>query len=115
MHAILAVADYATGFNLRAACICLAGTPDIIPQFAGFPGEAHPVQRYLARNGNKTTFLPVDALVNPVNCKDAMGKGLALQFKHRFPGMSQAYRNACRNQSLRPGRRMIMITPSKKP
>ena len=56
--------------------------------------------------------LPVDTLVNPINCKGAMGKGLALQFKHRFPGMSQAYRNACRNQSLRPGRRVIMITPA---
>ena len=59
MRAILAVADYATGFNLRAACICLERTPDIIPQFAGFPGEPHPVQLYLAHNGNKTTFPPV--------------------------------------------------------
>ena len=32
--------------------------------------------------------LPVDTLVNPVNCKGAMGKDLALQFKHRFPGMN---------------------------
>ena len=32
--------------------------------------------------------LPVDTLVNPVNCQGAMGKGLALQFKHRFPGMN---------------------------
>lgn len=32
--------------------------------------------------------LPVDTLVNPVNCQGAMGKGLVLQFKHRFPGLN---------------------------
>ena len=28
---------------------------------------------------------PVDAIVNPVNCVGVMGRGLARQFKHRFP------------------------------
>ena len=32
--------------------------------------------------------LPVDTPINPVNCKGAMGKGLALQFKNRFPGLN---------------------------
>ena len=59
MRAILAVADYATGFNLRAAFICLAGTPGSIPPFVGCPGEPHPVQLYMEHNGNKTTFPPV--------------------------------------------------------
>lgn len=28
-----------------------------------------------------------DALVNPINCTPAMGKGLALEFRRRFPGL----------------------------
>ena len=59
--------------------------------------------------------LPVETLVNPVNCKGAMGKGLALQFKHRFLGMNQAYQNACRNQSLRPGQCLLYETGQEKP
>ena len=44
--------------------------------------------------------LPVDTLVNPVNCKDAMGKGLALQFKHRFPGMNKTKTRKENRQNL---------------
>ena len=32
------------------------------------------------------------ALVNPVNLVGAMGKGLALEFKARFPGLLESYR-----------------------
>lgn len=35
------------------------------------------------------------ALVNPVNCVGAMGRGLALEFKQRFPDSFAAYRRAC--------------------
>lgn len=35
--------------------------------------------------------LKVDALVNPVNCLGTMGKGLALEFKKRYPVMFDAY------------------------
>ncbi len=34
-------------------------------------------------------------LVNTVNCKGAMGKGLALQFKEQYPYMYLAYRSVC--------------------
>lgn len=34
-------------------------------------------------------------LVNPVNCAGAMGKGLALQFRQRFPEMYENYRARC--------------------
>ncbi|MCY4319582.1 MAG: macro domain-containing protein [Alphaproteobacteria bacterium] len=43
------------------------------------------------------------ALVNPVNCVGIMGKGLALQFKHRFPANFVAYAEACRRRELVPG------------
>lgn len=34
-------------------------------------------------------------LAHGCNCAGAMGKGIALQFRQRFPGMYQAYRRAC--------------------
>ena len=44
-----------------------------------------------------------EALVNPVNCVGAMGKGLALQFRQRFPANNKEYLEACHAGSLRPG------------
>jgi O-acetyl-ADP-ribose deacetylase (regulator of RNase III) len=45
-----------------------------------------------------------DILVNPVNCVGVMGKGLALEFKRRWPEMFQAYRTACSQGRIRPGK-----------
>jgi O-acetyl-ADP-ribose deacetylase (regulator of RNase III) len=36
-----------------------------------------------------------EALVNPVNCVGVMGKGLALQFRERFPEMFASYVRVC--------------------
>lgn len=44
-----------------------------------------------------------DVLVNPVNCVGVMGKGLALEFKHRFPSMYDEYRKACDQKKMFPG------------
>lgn len=44
-----------------------------------------------------------DALVNPVNCVGVMGKGLAEQFKHKYPTMYQEYRELCFSGKLSPG------------
>ncbi len=44
-----------------------------------------------------------EALVNPVNCVGVMGKGLALQFRRRFPANYEAYRDACARRAIRPG------------
>lgn len=41
----------------------------------------------------------VQVIVNPINCKGAMGAGLALQFKKREPEMYQKYKILC-NQGL---------------
>ena len=43
------------------------------------------------------------ALVNTVNCVGVMGKGVALQFKSRFPENYVAYRDYCSRGGLRPG------------
>jgi O-acetyl-ADP-ribose deacetylase (regulator of RNase III) len=45
-----------------------------------------------------------DALVNAVNTVGVMGKGIALQFRQRFPAMSAAYELACRTGEVRIGR-----------
>ncbi len=44
------------------------------------------------------------ALVNPVNCVGVMGKGLALQFKQKFPANFQAYAAACKQGQVQPSR-----------
>lgn len=44
-----------------------------------------------------------DALVNTVNCVGVMGKGIALDFRRRFPDMFQEYKRICQNGKLKPG------------
>jgi O-acetyl-ADP-ribose deacetylase (regulator of RNase III) len=44
-----------------------------------------------------------DALVNTVNCRGAMGKGIALVFKTAYPDNYRHYREACGRRELRPG------------
>ncbi len=39
-------------------------------------------------------------IVNPVNCKGHMGKGLALAFKQRYPHMFASYQQECREGKL---------------
>lgn len=45
-----------------------------------------------------------EALVNTVNTEGVMGKGIALQFKKKFPKMYEEYRRACEASELQPGR-----------
>lgn len=47
---------------------------------------------------------PVDALVNTVNTKGIMGKGIALQFKEMFPAMFRDYEKACKAGEVRLGK-----------
>lgn len=44
-----------------------------------------------------------ECLVNTVNCEGYMGKGIAYQFKLRFPENNREYVKACRNKSLKIG------------
>ncbi len=45
-----------------------------------------------------------EALVNTVNTEGVMGKGIALQFKKAFPENFEAYRQACEEGEVQPGR-----------
>ena len=58
---------------------------------------------------------PADVLVNPVNCVGVMGRGLAAQFKRRYPAVFHAYREACRAGEVCPGRVLLLPTDSFRP
>lgn len=45
-----------------------------------------------------------DSFVNPVNCAGVMGKGLALEFKKRFPTNFSVYKEECSHSRLFPGK-----------
>ncbi len=44
-----------------------------------------------------------EAYVNPVNCVGVMGKGLALEFKKRFPEMLSCYQKWCKEGKIKAG------------
>jgi O-acetyl-ADP-ribose deacetylase (regulator of RNase III) len=52
----------------------------------------------------------VEALVNTVNTVGVMGKGLALQFKRRFPANFATYAAACRRGEVEIGRMLVVET-----
>lgn len=49
----------------------------------------------------------VDAIVNTVNCVGVMGKGIALQFKKKWPDNFKAYAAACKNKEVTLGQMFI--------
>jgi O-acetyl-ADP-ribose deacetylase (regulator of RNase III) len=49
----------------------------------------------------------VDAIVNTVNCVGVMGKGIALQFKNKWPANFNQYAAACKAGEVRPGRMFV--------
>lgn len=65
-----------------------------------------------------------DVFVNPVNCVGVMGKGLALQFKNKFPFMYEKYQLLCANKELfigkpyliynKPKEHPVLLFPTKK-
>lgn len=48
-----------------------------------------------------------EAIVNAVNCVGVMGRGIALQFKKKWPDNFKAYALACKNKELQPGNMFI--------
>ena len=53
------------------------------------------------------------AITNTVNCVGVMGKGLALQFKQKYPAMFRAYQEACDKGQVKVGRMWIWEEPNK--
>jgi O-acetyl-ADP-ribose deacetylase (regulator of RNase III) len=52
----------------------------------------------------------VEAYVNTVNCVGIMGRGIALQFKNRFPENFKAYKAACDREQVKPGEMFVFET-----
>ena len=50
-------------------------------------------------------------LVNAVNCVGVMGKGIALQFKKRYPAMFEDYAARCRRNEVRLGEPYLFRDP----
>ncbi|TVQ80874.1 MAG: appr-1-p processing domain-containing protein [Bradymonadales bacterium] len=46
---------------------------------------------------------PAQVLTNSVNCAGAMGKGLALEFKARYPALFDDYKQRCGRGEVKPG------------
>ena len=53
---------------------------------------------------------PVEALVNTVNCVGGMGKGVALEFKKRWPDNFKEYKKLCDSKRLVPGKMFTFDT-----
>lgn len=66
---------------------------------------------YLELKGNIFNSTAM-AIVNTVNCVGAMGKGIALDFKLRFPEMFREYQRICFSHMLKPGQ-ILPYTKSK--
>lgn len=49
-----------------------------------------------------------EALVNTVNTVGVMGKGIALQFKNRFPNNYKIYRDACKDETFKTGQVLVV-------
>ncbi|MDZ7759633.1 MAG: macro domain-containing protein [Desulfovermiculus sp.] len=42
-------------------------------------------------------------IVNTVNCYGVMGRGIALEFRYRYPDMYEEYKEICSRGLLKPG------------
>lgn len=49
----------------------------------------------------------VDAIINTVNCVGVMGKGIALQFKKKWPANFKAYAAACKAKQVKLGKMFV--------
>lgn len=54
---------------------------------------------------------PAQTIVNTVNTVGVMGKGIALEFKNRYPDMFDNYKIACEKKKLKIGRLMLCYEP----
>jgi len=53
-----------------------------------------------------------EALVNTVNMQGVMGKGIALEFKKRFPENYEFYRQACEQGQVQIGKMLVFTKPA---
>ncbi|GAA0491384.1 macro domain-containing protein [Streptomyces olivaceiscleroticus] len=63
------------------------------------------------RVGDLFAAQDVQALAHGCNCAGAMGRGIAVGFKERWPEMYQVYRSKCRSGDFVPGAVFPWVTP----
>lgn len=56
-----------------------------------------------------------EAIVNTVNCVGVMGRGIALQFRNKYPENYKAYEKACKLKEVQPGKMFVFETGELKP
>lgn len=56
-----------------------------------------------------------EGLVNPINTYGAMGAGLALEFRRRWPAMYACYKEACRHRTIETGKVWVWTPRAGKP
>lgn len=54
---------------------------------------------------------PAQVIVNTVNTVGVMGKGIALEYKNRYPQMFERYREYCDKKKLQVGKLMLWYAP----
>ena len=59
------------------------------------------------KQGDLLKQTDIDAIVNTVNCVGVMGKGIALQFRNKWPENNRAYVAACKAKQVRPGKMFV--------
>jgi O-acetyl-ADP-ribose deacetylase (regulator of RNase III) len=60
----------------------------------------------------KTVFdVPVQTIVNTVNCDGFMGRGLALEIKRKFPPVFAKYEALCKRDQMRIGKLQLVKGP----
>jgi O-acetyl-ADP-ribose deacetylase (regulator of RNase III) len=59
------------------------------------------------KSGDLLQHSNIDAIVNTVNCVGVMGKGIALQFKQKWPDNFKAYASACKRGEVQVGRMFV--------
>lgn len=69
--------------------------------------EHHPKKSRTHSDSRNIFDSPLQAIVNPVNCRGVMGKGLAKQFKQRYPAMFQDYKQRCASGQMKLGQPYI--------
>ena len=61
---------------------------------------------------NQLLNATAEALVNPVNCVGVMGKGIALEFKRKWPAMFDDYKYCCDMGLVQPGKLHTYLLPT---
>lgn len=56
--------------------------------------------------------IPADVQINTVNCVGAMGKGVALAFKRKYPQMYREYREECLKGNIVTGKMYLWNSPN---